>query len=219
MKYQGIIFDLDGTLAYTLEDIADSMNRVLNNQDFPLHSYEKYKNFVGRGLRNLIKSSLPTENQNDSVIEKCYYLMLEDYNKNCLVKTRLYDGIEEMVKEIRKTNISMAVLSNKAHELTEKIVNALFGNGIFNPVFGALPSVPLKPDPASALQISRLWKINPKNIAYIGDSGVDMITANNAGIFAIGVLWGYRNKQEIINGGAKATIENPNDLTRILETG
>ena len=216
MKFKGIIFDLDGTLAYTLEDIADSMNRILESKGYPTFAVEKYKGFIGRGIRNLVKSTLPIEERENNKIDELYSRMINDYRENCLIKTRLYEGMDEVIHNLNKDNYRLAVLSNKAHELTEKIVTSLCGTQTFSQVLGAHPSVPIKPDPTSASLIAKRWNIKPKKIAYIGDSGVDMITAIRASMYPIGVLWGYREEDELKNAGAKKTVKKPIDLLKFF---
>lgn len=122
MKYEGVIFDLDGTLANTLEDLADSMNKILTEKKFPPLNYELYKNIIGKGIRNLVEQALPEAARIEEVITECYDLMITNYRENCLVKTRLYDGIAELVNKLKERDLKLAVLSNKADELTKRII-------------------------------------------------------------------------------------------------
>jgi phosphoglycolate phosphatase len=216
MKYKGIIFDLDGTLADTLEDLADSMNRVLASQGLPIHSHDAYRYFVGKGVKNLVAETLPPEKRSEEYIAQCYGLIVADYRKNCLVKTRLYEGIAEAVDILRGHGIKMAVFSNKPDELTKKIVEALVGNDHFEMILGAQPGLPVKPDPAGAMLISRHLGIAPGGILYLGDTDIDMMTANNAGMFAVGALWGFRTKEELLESGARAVIGHPHELLEII---
>jgi phosphoglycolate phosphatase len=216
MKFKGIIFDLDGTLADTLEDIADSVNRVLVSNGYPRHSPDKYKTLVGKGLDNLIGSSLPAEARKPEIISRCLKGLMEDYKENCLVKTKLYDGIEQLLNMLERNNISMAVLSNKAEPLTKKIADSLAGNIPFVNVMGARSDFPKKPDPAAALFISEKMGISPEEMIYMGDTDVDMITAKSAGMYAVGVLWGFRSGEELLANGADVLLEHPEDLSRVI---
>jgi phosphoglycolate phosphatase len=216
MTFEGIIFDLDGTLADTLADIAGSMNRVLRANGYLAHPVKNYKLLVGKGLDNLVSGSLPVKSRQVAVIAKCLTEMISDYSENCLVNTCLYKGIHDLLVELTKRNIKIAVFSNKAEPLTRKIVAHLLNDIKFINVIGARPDIPKKPDPAGALLISKQMEISPKHIVYMGDSDVDMITATRAGMFAVGVLWGFRTKEELLECGARALLRHPVDLLELL---
>jgi phosphoglycolate phosphatase len=215
MKFEGIIFDLDGTMANTLEDLSDSMNRVLAEKGFPTHSYELYKTIIGKGLRNLVTSSLPEINRTNDTIDECYNLMMTDYSNNCLNKTHLYKGFAEVIEKLKQQGIKLAVLSNKIDELTQRIVDHLADAKNFDVILGAQPDVPPKPDPKGALLIAKRMGIAPENILYIGDTGIDMLTANKAGMKAIGAAWGFRTKKELHDNGAMVILNLPVELLRI----
>jgi len=215
MEFKGVIFDLDGTLANTLSDIAGSMNRVLKAHRFPSHPVEDYKLLVGRGLDNLVQQSLPEHARKTALVSKCLAEMMEDYNEYCLVHTCLYEGIQEMLDELVKQNVKMAIFSNKAEPLTHKIVKHLLGDFSFVRVMGARSGIPKKPDPSGALIISAQMGIFPNEIIYMGDSDVDMITATRAGMYAVGVLWGFRSGEELLQNGAQLLLSEPSDLMRI----
>ncbi len=214
---KGLIFDLDGTLANTIEDLTDSMNRVLEGEGFPIHSSDAYRYFVGGGVRNLIRQALPESKRSDMVIDRCYNLMMPDYSENCFIKTHLYDGIAEVVDKLRSRGIKLAVFSNKVDELTQRFVEVLIGSEKFEIIVGAQPAFPIKPDPSGALLISKHLGIAPNDMGYIGDSNTDMLTANRAGMFAIGALWGFRTKEELIESGAKRVLNHPLELLEIEE--
>jgi phosphoglycolate phosphatase len=209
---KGLIFDLDGTLANTLEDLTDSMNRVLSREGFPTHRREAYRYFVGAGVRNLVKRSLPEDQRGDAIVDRCFDLMMADYRENCFVKTHLYDGIAETIDGLRTRGIKLAVFSNKLDELTQRFVEVLIGAEKFEMIIGAQHSIPIKPDPTGALLISKRLGIPPHSMGYIGDTSTDMITANDAGMFAIGALWGFRTKEELIESGAKKLLSHPLEL-------
>ena len=217
MIFEGVIFDLDGTLADTLEDLADSMNRVLTSQGFPVHSYDAYRYFIGKGVKNLVAETLPQEKRSEEYVARCYDLIVADYRKNYLVKTRLYDGIADLVGRLKGHGIKLAVFSNKPDDLTKRIVEALAGTQNFEMVLGAQAGMPIKPDPAGALFISTHLGIAPGSILYLGDTDIDMMTANNAGMFAVGALWGFRTKEELLESGARAVISHPHELLEIAD--
>ena len=212
MNHRAVIFDLDGTLADTLEDIADNMNRSLVANGFPTHEYDDYRYYVGDGLRNLVTKCLPESVRTDTVITACHDRMMDEYHLNYMVKTRLYDGIPELLDALSSHRIKMAILSNKANTLTQKICNELMKEWKFEIVMGANDRFPRKPDPASALYLSTQMGIMPANICYLGDSDVDMKTAVAAGFYPVGAGWGFRTKEELVENGAKNVIDYPTDL-------
>jgi len=216
MNIRAVIFDLDGTLADTLEDIADNMNRVLAQQGFSTHEYDAYRYYVGGGLKNLVIQCLPENARTDDNIAVCHDRMVVEYNMKYICKTRLYDGIPELLDALSSQHFKMAVLSNKADPLTQKICNALLKNWKFDAVLGATDRFPRKPDPEVAWFVSRQINVEPANICYLGDSDVDMKTAIAAGFFAVGAGWGFRPKNELVENGAKHVIDHPKELLKIL---
>ena len=215
MKFKGVIFDLDGTLVNSLEDIADAMNTVLQELNYPTHSYEDYQYFIGSGLRNLVSKSLPITHNDEKSIDRCYELMIEVYQGICTRKTKAYEGIFELLDHLISCNIKLSVFSNKSDALTKEITTALFPN-YFDPIVGLTTESLKKPNPFNALEISKSLEIKPEEIIFVGDSGIDMQTATNANMFAVGVLWGYRPEEELIANGAKYVLRNPLDLISIL---
>jgi phosphoglycolate phosphatase len=216
MRFKGVIFDLDGTLANTLDDIAGSMNRILKTHGYPIRQVNDYKLLVGRGLDNLVTQALPPEARDQQKAAVCLAEMISDYERNCLVQTRLYDGVLELINELLWLDIQLAVFSNKAEPLTLKIVDQLMRAVPFVKVMGARPDIPKKPDPAGAILIAREMGIQPENMIYVGDSDVDMITAGRAGMHAVGVSWGFRTREELQDNGARIIINHPAELLRIL---
>ena len=212
MKYDGVIFDLDGTLVDTLEDIGDAMNRVLALERAPAHTYQDYRYLVGRGIRSLVTEALPPEMRSDTIVTHCYERMLADYGEHSLVKTHVYEGVPELVRALRAAGLGLAVLSNKSDELTQQVVAALLDPRDFVAVVGARQGVPLKPDPSVALEVAARIGLAPDRIAYLGDSLVDMQTANAAGMIAVGASWGFRTREELIEHGAVTVIDHPLEL-------
>jgi phosphoglycolate phosphatase len=215
MKFKGVIFDLDGTLVNSLQDISDAMNTVLQDLDFPTHSYEEYQYFIGSGLRNLVGKSLPSNHNTENQIERCHDLMVEVYRDNCTNQTKPYNGIVELLNELKARNIKLSVFSNKADALTKEITAALFP-GYFHPVVGLSIESLRKPNPLEALEICKNLGLTPQEMIFVGDSGIDMQTATNANMRAVGVLWGYRPEEELVANGAKYILNHPLDLIPIL---
>jgi len=216
MNFKGVIFDLDGTLVNSIEDLADSMNSVLQQKDFPVHEIQAYKYFVGNGLRNLVKAALPETHHNETTINSCFDRMVETYSNNCFNKTAVYQGIPDLLDALVLRDLKLAVFSNKADELTKKIVQALLPNWNFEAIIGFTTETLKKPNPQVPKQISYTMGIRAENVLYVGDSGVDMQTANNAGMYAVGALWGFRTKEELAVNGAKYFLNRPLDLLQIL---
>jgi phosphoglycolate phosphatase len=215
MKFKGVIFDLDGTLVNSLEDIADAMNTVLQEHNYPTHNYEVYQYFIGSGLRNLVSKALPITHNDEKNIDRCFNLMIEVYRENCTRKTKSYDGIFELLDHLISRNMKLSVFSNKADALTKEITAALFPN-YFDPIVGLTTELLKKPNPFEAIAISKSFGLKAEEIIFVGDSGIDMQTATNANMFAVGVLWGYRPEEELIANGAKHILNHPLDLIRIL---
>jgi phosphoglycolate phosphatase len=215
MKFKGIIFDLDGTLVNSLEDIADAMNSVLQGLNHPTHSYAAYQYFIGSGLRNLVSKALPVTHNNETHINQCYHLMVDVYRNNCTIKTKAYDGIFELLDELKSRNIKLSVFSNKADDLTKEITATLFPD-YFNPIIGLTTEALKKPNPFKTVEISNSLGLKAEEIIFVGDSGIDMQTATNANMFAVGVSWGYRSAEELIADGAKQVLNQPADLLAIL---
>ncbi len=215
MKFKGIIFDLDGTLVNSLEDISDAMNKVLQGLNFPTHTYETYQYFIGSGLRNLVSKALPATNNSDEQIEICFECMINEYREICTLKTKPYDGIVELLENLTSQNIKMAVFSNKADELTKKIASEIFPNH-FDQAVGLSTEALKKPNPFEALEIGKKWNLKPEEILFVGDSDIDMQTAVNANMFPVGVTWGYRTEEELKNSGAKLVVNTASELIEIL---
>ncbi|MGQ1909196.1 HAD family hydrolase [Marinifilum sp. RC60d5] len=213
---KGIIFDLDGTLANSIEDLADSMNQVLKEKNLPIHDYNTYKTFVGRGIKSLVEKALPEELRTEEHISSNFDRMMKVYDENCIAKTGLYPGIPELLTELSKKEIKLAVFSNKANELTQKVTKVLLADWEFEYILGAGGDIPRKPNPEGAIYISKKMGLEPSEIIYVGDSGVDMQTANNSGMNAVGVLWGFRDMEELLENGAQTLLENPLNLLNSL---
>lgn len=211
----GIIFDLDGTLLNTIEDIARVTNFALISNGFQPHDMESYSGMVGHGLKNLVTQALP-DKTSDTEIEKVYNTLIEEYSQNPVKSTVIYPGIADLLNQIEARNIPMAILSNKLHEITVPIVSLLLNKWKFEAVFGSRKNIPKKPDPYTALEIAKTMSMPPESITVVGDSGTDIKTALACNMRPIGVSWGYRSVQDIRKAGAEIIIETPQDLVKYL---
>ena len=217
-KFQAAIFDLDGTLLDTLDDLAHSMNRVLESRGLPVHPVDRYRYFVGDGANVLVKRVLPEDRAGDE--EFCAFCLtdfLEDYGKNWASRTRLYPGIAEMLDSLLKRDFRLGVLSNKPDAFTRLCVERYLGRWNFQAVMGERPGVRRKPAPDGALEIAGRLGIDPERCLYFGDTSIDMKTAQGAGMFPIGVLWGFRDEKELSAAGARLLLKRPADLMDFLK--
>lgn len=214
--FKGVIFDLDGTLVNSLQDIADSMNSALNAKGFKTHDYDSYRYFVGRGLRNLVSQVLSDKDKTAENINILYVDLLKEYGKNLVKNTALYQGIPILLDELKARNLKLAVLSNKNDAFTKEIAEKLLSRWSFNVILGSSNDIPRKPDPTGALMISESFHIAPEEVLYLGDTGIDMQTALAAKMFSVGVTWGFRDREELINNGAKTVIDRPEELLHLL---
>lgn len=215
MNYKAIIFDLDGTLVNSIEDLADAMNIVLKSKNYPTHSYESYKYFVGSGIKSLVIKALPENQRDDLQINTSFDAMMAMYSKQCIKKTKPYHGILELLDQLRFRDLKISVLSNKADLLTKKITLALLPN-YFEPILGLKVEEHKKPNPLVALEICKILNIKPEETIYVGDTAIDMQTAHNANMLAVGVSWGFRDKKELIENGANHILNHPLDLISVL---
>ena len=216
MAYQAVIFDLDGTLLDTLEDLADSYNHALTKYGFPTHTTDAYRYFVGDGAVACATRALPEKNRDDETVWACLAAFREYYARNWRNKTRPYDGVPEMLDALTVRGLKLAVLSNKTQEATERCVKGLLPDWRFDMIVGHRESLPRKPDPSGALEISAELDVAPAEFLFLGDTSVDMRTAVAAGMFPVGALWGFRTEQELLESGARVVIERGIDITNLL---
>jgi phosphoglycolate phosphatase len=192
------------------------MNAVLEAHGMKPFPVDDYRYFVGKGLGELIRRVLPEEKVNDQFADEFLVEMRKEYAKRWAENTRPYPGIPDLLDELQKMGLAMAVLSNKADEFTQIIVKTLLSKWQFEVIRGLKDDLPPKPDPASALWIADQMKIQPADFIYIGDTGIDMQAANAAGMYAVGGLWGFRTAEELKENGAKVLIENPLQMLELL---
>lgn len=212
-----VIFDLDGTLLNTIADLAASANYALSKCDFPGHSIERYNFFVGNGINKLLERALPEAERTEENIRKIRDFFIPYYDQNNTVYTTPYPGIPELLTELSAKGMKLAVASNKYDSATKKLVEYYFPMISFSVVLGQRDNVPVKPDPAIVKDIISVTGIDPENILYVGDSGVDMQTAGNAGVDGVGVTWGFRPKSELERFNPKYIVDKPEELLKICE--
>lgn len=215
MKYKAVIFDLDGTLLYTLGDIALAVNKVLSELDMPTHPEKSYMEFVGHGLKETLKRACIDDCPED-ILEKGYVRVMEEYSNNPVISTKPYEGIPQLLDSLVAKGIKIAILSNKEDPLVKYIAGKLLSSWPFTTIQGILPDVPKKPDPFVVYQILKAMNIEQSEAIFIGDSGVDMKTSVNSGLLGVGVTWGYRDIVELTEAGAGILIDKPDELLRIL---
>lgn len=198
--FKAVIFDLDGTLLNTLDDLADAGNYALEKQGFPVHQVNEYRYFVGNGIPKLIERIVPQDSSAE-IIEKTHTLFSEYYEVHMKDKTAPYAGITELLDKLSAKGVKLGVVTNKAHEFAYQIVESYFGKR-FDKVFGERTGFPKKPNPQSVNKMIEEWGFDKAEVLYAGDSNVDMQTAINAGVSGCGVLWGFRTKEELLESGA-----------------
>ena len=216
MSHTAVLFDLDGTLLDTLQDIADSTNQALCQLGFPQHEPEAYKDFIGEGREVLAARSLPEQQRDPDTVSQLVVRINREYSKCWPDHTCPYPGIPSLLDQLAANKIKMAILSNKAHSLTKMMVSKMLSHWHFDVVVGASPAIPKKPDPTAAWQIARRLGIYPAEFLYLGDSDIDMKTATAAGMYPVGALWGFRTANELLAGGAAVLVEHPRDILRLL---
>ena len=207
------IFDLDGTVLDTVTTIAYYGNLALSKNGIEPIDVEEYKYFAGNGAVNLIKRALRFRDAlTDETFEKVFADYNTAYNANTSYLTAPFEGIQETLDAIKAQGIKMAILSNKPHFATCGVINSQFGEGYFDCVYGQREDVPIKPDPTAVFGIIEECNVQPEECLYIGDTGTDMKTGKNAELYTVGVLWGFRGKDELLQGGADTIIEKPQQL-------
>ncbi len=212
-KIKCAIFDLDGTLMNTINTIAYYCNDTLKHFSLPAIDVEKYKYFVGKGAENLIRRILAHHNACDEeTFKKAYEYYNKNYNANPHYLTEVYEGIPEVLVALKNKGFKLAVLSNKPHYPTCEIIKKYFGDELFNVVYGARDGYPKKPDTTVPLAIASELGVEPLECIYLGDTNTDMQTGKASGFFTIGVLWGFRTKEELEENNADALVEHPSEI-------
>ena len=211
-----MIFDLDGTLINSIEDLGQAANYALSKNGFPTHSLASYPFFVGNGVRNLIRKALPEENRNDTTIDSLLKDFKEYYDEHNVDSTKPYDGIMELLKQLQEQGVKLAVASNKYQKATEKIVSQLFPDIKFVSVQGQQDGENVKPDPSIVFNILGVALVPKAEVLYVGDSGVDMETARRACVDSVGVTWGFRSEKELNEYHADRIVHRASDIFDIV---
>lgn len=215
MKNIAIIFDLDGTLLDSLYDIAICANIVLKEHKLPVHEIDDYKKFVGGGAEILIRNCTPKDTS-EILIEKLLKRFKEVYEENLHSNTKPYEGIYDLLEELSKYKVKLAVLSNKPHEFTVKYVNKFFNKYNILEIHGQKENIPKKPNPTAAINIANSFNISCEKTFFVGDTDVDMKTGKNANMIAVGVKWGFRSLDELLENGADFIVEKPLDILDLI---
>lgn len=214
MKYEAVLFDLDGTLTDTLEDLKNSVNFALSQFGFPERSIDEVRSFVGNGVRRLVFLSVP-EGTDEKTAEDCLAVFKAYYKEHSLVNTKPYDGIIPMLERLRKNGFRTAVVTNKMDSAAQDIVRIFF-DGLIDAAVGQIDGVAQKPEPDGIFLALEKLGVEKEKSLYVGDSEVDCKTAENAGIPCIGVSWGFRGRSVLEANGAAAVIDRPEDLFDLI---
>ena len=215
---RAVLFDLDGTLANTLYDLANAVNHILEKHGHPTHATESYKFIVGNGNEVMMRRALPEQYRKD----RDYVLNLREefyeyYKNHCADDSKAYDGIKELLISLKEMGILVAVVTNKAQSMTDRVVPALFDKNIFSAVIGQKDGVPLKPEPHMPFLAMSEMDVNPDECLFVGDSDADMQTGLNCGNTPVGVLWGYRDEKELRDAGARYIVSSPQEIIAIIK--
>ena len=210
---KAVIFDLDGRLADTLESIQYCSNYAIGTCGFPEIPLEKFKVFVGDGAATLIRRCLAYSGDVEGeYYEKAYLRYQIFFKEHCMYHVKPYDGILEVLEELKKAGVKIAVLSNKPHERTVDVIESLFGKGYFDEILGQMDSRPKKPHPDGVYYLAEKLGVTTDEIVYVGDTYTDMITGKESGAWTVGVLWGFRDRAELEKYKADAIIDKPIDI-------
>lgn len=216
MDCKVIIFDLDGTLLDTLADLAAAGNRVLEEAGLPVHPVDSYRYFVGDGLATLVARILPEEMRSEEEFVRMAAAFKKVYATKWNATTRPYEGVDVLLNGLQERNVSLNVLSNKPDEFTRICVQEFLADWSFDQVLGNREGLPRKPDPTGALEIAARLKVNPSQIAYLGDTATDMQTATAAGMYPLGALWGFRTAEELQESGAARLVSSPEEVLTLF---
>jgi phosphoglycolate phosphatase len=217
MLFRATIFDLDGTLLDTLDDIANAANGVLAARGFPTHPNADYRTFIGEGVVKLMLRALPNTHRDEATGQACVGDYVHEYERTWNALTKPYPGVPEMLDAVAVCGLKLAVLSNKPDHFTQRCMDELLTKWTFDVVLGASDQFPRKPDPASAIETAKRLGVPPAKCLYVGDSGIDMQTARAAHMCAVGALWGFRGQEERLKDGAQFLITKPAVILGVLD--
>ncbi len=209
------IFDMDGTVSNTINSIAYFGNNALKKAGLSTIDTDTYKKLVGNGAKVLVERMLKTVGADESYYEQVAYEYNTKYDNDFLYLTEPYEGIIDMLKSLKKMGIKIAILSNKPHGTALKVADALFSNSLIDACYGGREGIKLKPDPAGVFEIMKEFNVKKEECLYIGDTATDMKTGKGADLYTIGVLWGFRDREELEHGGADEIITHPLEIVDI----
>lgn len=213
---KAIIFDLDGTLLDTLEDIAISANYALNELGFVQEPTDKFRYFAGEGVVKLFENIFSSNPQSQETIQKAVHLFETHYAMQFSQNTKLFEGISKMLSFLQKKGYKMAILSNKPDSFTKMCVFKYLRKWNFQRVYGQREGIARKPHPDGALDIAKALHVKPQECFFVGDTCIDMLTATQAGMIAVGVLWGFRDKEELLQNGAQHIVQSPQEAIKLF---
>jgi phosphoglycolate phosphatase len=214
--FKAVIFDLDGTLLDTLVDIGGAANEVLAQRGHPTHSLEAYRHFIGDGVAALFQRILPDESPTPKLVAECVSAFTVSYGRKWNENTQLYPGISALLDELVQREVPIAILSNKPHDFVGVCVSEFLSDWHFDPIFGQREGIPRKPDPAGVMEACEVLGVMPEECAYVGDSSVDMLTAKDSRALAVGVAWGFRPVEELVEYGADQILDTPEQLLELF---
>lgn len=218
--YRAAIFDMDGTLTDTLADLHTAVNEMLAHYDFPRRSIDEVRQFVGNGARKLMLRALPADKISDAnFVDEALKFYDGCYARHCKEKVKPYDGIIELLTTLEAKKIPLGICTNKQHFAAIEIAEKILAPIKFSAVSGDESNQPRKPDPTRALRIAEKFSVAPEEVAYFGDTAVDIQTALNAGFLAVGVTWGFRPKSELVDSGAQIIIDTPQEIFERINFG
>ena len=215
--FDSVIFDLDGTLLNTIDDICDSLNIALESQGFRTYNSEETKAFMGSGVKIMVERALGLQDYDEETFEKVRATYMKEYALRQAIKTRPYEGTIDLLIELKKRGIKIGLLSNKPHQDTLRVVDFYFGLDKFDVVLGQREGIPVKPDPTALFELIDLLKTTKDNCIFVGDSDVDMMTANNGEIKKIGVLWGFRTIDVLKSKNADYIVSSADEILSIIK--
>ena len=220
-KFDAAIFDLDGTTANTLENLAFCANTVIAEYGLSPAETDRFRYFVGDGSRVQMQRLLAFKGrysgpEDDPFLEEVFAKYLAFLSDHCADRVTVYDGMPELLKELGSRKINCAVFSNKPHKQACKVVSSIYPEGTFSHVLGQMDSYPRKPDPTGALRLAEKMQVSPDRCIFVGDTNTDMKTGKNAGMYTIGVLWGFRDREELEKAGADIIVSAPAEILDII---
>lgn len=211
---KAILFDLDGTLIDSLDDLCDCANAALKKCGYAQREREEYKYFVGNGIPKMLSRASSETDAGKIDILKAHFMEL--YSVHYADKTCAYDGMPELIAALKNKDLKIAVITNKMQEMADVVVKKLYGDA-FDIIFGKRDGVPAKPDPTAVFTVMSQLEVNPDECVFLGDSGVDILTAVNSGALPVGELWGYRKEDELLQNGARFIINSPSEFLKLIE--